>query len=160
MLDDLNKSLFLLINAKEGDADVVRLAAVFLAQYFNWVVGLGLTAYLLATKQPKLWLKLLGSCAVALVLAYVIGKLYYHPRPFILGLGQTVVGQARHIFISQPPPHFLLGAGAAFMRVCTHAPFGLGLGRIRAHRSLGADLCGRALSVGYGGLLAGGAGGQ
>ncbi len=35
MLDDLNKSLFLLINAKEGDADVVRLAAVFLAQYLT-----------------------------------------------------------------------------------------------------------------------------
>lgn len=97
MLDDLNKSLFLLINAKEGDADVVRLAAVFLAQYFNWVVGLGLTAYLLATKQPKLWLKLLGSCAVALVLAYVIGKLYYHPRPFILGLGKQWWGSTTHL---------------------------------------------------------------
>ena len=78
MLDDLNKSLFLLINAKEGDADVVRLAAVFLAQYFNWVVGLGLTAYLLATKQPKLWLKLLGSCALAMTLAYLIGHFYFH----------------------------------------------------------------------------------
>ena len=103
MLDNLNNSWFLLLNAHNGDADIVRLAAVFLAQYLNWVVGLALTAYLLATKQPKLWLKLLGSCAVALVLAYVIGKLYYHPRPFILGLGQTVVGQ--HDTSSFPSRH-------------------------------------------------------
>ena len=103
MLDNLNNSWFLLLNAHNGDADIVRLAAVFLAQYLNWVVGLALTAYLLATKQPKLWLKLLGSCALAMTLAYLIGHFYYHPRPFMLGLGQTLVGQ--HDTSSVPSRH-------------------------------------------------------
>lgn len=103
MLDNLNNGWFLLLNAHSGDAGITRVTAVFLAQHLNAVVALALTAYLLATRQPKLWLKLLGSCAMAMLTAYLLGKLYYHPRPFVLGLGQTLVGQ--HDTSSFPSRH-------------------------------------------------------
>ena len=91
MLHNLNNSWFLMLNAHSGDADITRITAVFLAQYLNWVVALALIVYLLATRQSKLWLKLLGSCAMAMLMAYLLGHLYYHPRPFVVGLGQALV---------------------------------------------------------------------
>jgi undecaprenyl-diphosphatase len=95
-MEELNRTLFLALNASVHSSAEMRLLATFLAQWLIASVPLLLIG---------LWLR--GTChhraaAVTATLSIVfalgcnllISSLWFHPRPFMLGLGQNFLEHA------------------------------------------------------------------
>ena len=95
-MEHLNRSLFLLINAgQNAPSDLVALARLF-AQYLIWIVPAGLLAgWLRGSNRMR---QTLLTAAVAgltgLLVNQVIGLAWYHPRPFAVGIGRTLLAHA------------------------------------------------------------------
>ncbi len=89
----LNQTLFLWINAKPGSPTWLMNIALFLAKDLILIVPLlAMTLWLWASqdnllKQRVLVLKLCTSLIVALLISLIVGFLFPHPRPFMLGIG-------------------------------------------------------------------------
>lgn len=87
----LNESVFLWIHhAGQGQAWLMMLATL-LAKYTNWVFALSALAYLLIQRWYATALRMLLTAMLALALTYIITHGFYHPRPFVLGLGELVM---------------------------------------------------------------------
>jgi len=114
MLENLNTTLFLWVNAPATPNPTIlfiaRIAAdwaiyaVALALIFGWIRG-GL-----------LWRKILFvaaiSGAVALMINLTIASIYYHPRPFEIGLGHQFLAHA--VETSFPSDHATVLFAIAF----------------------------------------------
>lgn len=93
MLDGLDRWLFLALNAgPEASAPVVA-AAVVLAKWVILVVPLHLVLVWAGGDRMMRFIALtaLLALAVALAASQVIGLVSYSPRPFIIGLGHTLI---------------------------------------------------------------------
>ena len=105
-MDELNNSLFLLINATAEPDAAGLVIAKLLAEQTIWLVPVGLVAGWLIGNEARR--KILFSAAVAgfvgLLLSQVIGLLWTHPRPFMVGVGHTFI---RHVADSSFPSDHL-----------------------------------------------------
>ncbi|RON08299.1 phosphatase PAP2 family protein [Pseudomonas brassicacearum] len=95
-MEELNRSLFMAINASADASAPMRFLAMFLAQWLIFSVPLLLAGlWLRGTRQQR-------AAAVTATLSIVfalgcnllISSLWFHPRPFMLGLGQNFLAHA------------------------------------------------------------------
>lgn len=89
MIEQLNLALFHLINQYAGLNPVIDTLAIFAAEYMPVVVILALAILWIAKGNNTRDVILYGVYAaiIGLVINYIIGLVYFHPRPFMIGLG-------------------------------------------------------------------------
>lgn len=89
MIEQLNLALFHLINQYAGLNPVIDTLAIFAAEYMPIVVILALAILWIAKGNNTRDVILYGVYAaiIGLVINYIIGLVYFHPRPFMIGLG-------------------------------------------------------------------------
>lgn len=100
MLEDLNHSLFLLINATPASPQWAIGLATFIAKDLISIVPLLAAAMWLwgprgqVGFQRQLVIKIAMAIAVSLTLSWAIGHLYPHDRPFVDGFGYNFLHHA------------------------------------------------------------------
>lgn len=113
-MERLNQSLFLLLNAAPGATGIVVDAARFLTDGLIWIVPAGLIIGWLrgssATRQVLIAATVSGLAG--LLINQLIGLLWYHPRPFEAGIGQTLIPHVQDS--SFPSDHLTLIWAIAF----------------------------------------------
>ncbi|TAM33881.1 MAG: undecaprenyl-diphosphatase [Burkholderiaceae bacterium] len=92
-MEEFNQSLFLLINAPAHPAAAVLVLARLFAQYLILLMPLTLLAGWLRGSEHtrKLMLEAAACALLALLMAQIIGMLWPHPRPFMIGLGHQLI---------------------------------------------------------------------
>lgn len=95
-MEELNRSLFLAINASAEASLPMRELAIFFAQWMVFCVPMLLAVLWIFGEQRQRRVVLLAGLSIALALAcnLVIRELWFHPRPFMLGLGQNFLAHA------------------------------------------------------------------
>lgn len=95
-LESFNRHLFLLINAGGHAGTSTIVFAKFWAEWVIWAIPAGLIlAWLRSgsrTRQSLLLAALSG--VVGLLVNQLVGLMWYHPRPFEIGLGHTYLAHA------------------------------------------------------------------
>ena len=91
MLEQINTQLFLLLNASAGLHGNALWAATAVAEWLVWLVPLGLTVLWLFGKaeDQRAAVKALVAGLIALGVNQLIASLWFHPRPFMAGIGHT-----------------------------------------------------------------------
>jgi undecaprenyl-diphosphatase len=92
-MEDFNTTLFLIINAGPGAPHPLILLATALATWVVYLAAAGLVVGWIRGKT-KLRFALLDATLTALIalgVAQIIARLWYHPRPFELGLGRQLL---------------------------------------------------------------------
>ena len=89
MIEQQNLALFHLINQYAGLNPVIDTLAIFAAKYMPVVVILALAILWVTKRNNTRDVILYGIYAaiIGLVINYIIGLVYFHPRPFMIGLG-------------------------------------------------------------------------
>jgi undecaprenyl-diphosphatase len=112
-LENLNYAWFAAINAAPDASSQSISIAVFLADKVVFIVALWMV-YAWVRKSERFKFTLLDvvfTIIIALILSWVIGAVWYHPRPFELGLGQKLIEHATDS--SFPSDHATLMFSAA-----------------------------------------------
>lgn len=121
-MESLNQTLFLWLNAPENPNTQVATLAIFLAVWLIWLVPalIGL-AWLRGDERTRRSL-LAATVAglLALLLNQLIGLAWSHPRPFMIGLGHTLIP---HVADSSfPSDHLTLWWAVAFSLLLQSTP--------------------------------------
>ena len=92
-MERLNDSLFLLLNAAPGASGIMVDTAIFFAYGLIWLVPTGLFIGWLrgSSTMRQILVAAAVSGLVGLLINQLIGLVWYHPRPFEAGIGQTLV---------------------------------------------------------------------
>lgn len=113
-IEDVNIALFQWVNAAATQNSFLDKIAIFASH--NLIGGLfGFLIVSVVFKDKKYrtqFIKTLMFILVALLFSQLIHALYYHPRPFAMGLGHTLVGHGSTS--SFPSMHTLTVATIAF----------------------------------------------
>ncbi|MBO9330101.1 phosphatase PAP2 family protein [Achromobacter xylosoxidans] len=125
-LENLNQSLFLLLNADPATPAWQLHAAMLVANRLILLVPAGLAAAWLwgGAAQRDLALKALASVALGLFASYLCGALWPHPRPFVIGLGHAFFSHAATS--SFPSNHTIIIATLAWALIFDRRWAGLG----------------------------------
>lgn len=96
MFDHLNQSLFSLINAAPGLAGWRLHGALFAAEWIVLAVPLGLVLMWTngTAAQRDAAVRALLAAVIAFMLSKLIGLMWFHPRPFAVGIGQNFLEHA------------------------------------------------------------------
>lgn len=113
-LESLNFQVFQSINAPADVSTAMTHLAIFIANDTLYLLLLFLImAWFLGHYQTKaLALKAVITTALALSIGYLISLGYPHPRPFIIGMGHTLISHAPTA--SFPSNHMLIFSSIAF----------------------------------------------
>lgn len=113
-MNEFNETLFLLMNASAHPNAFVVFAAKFLAEYAIWLIPFSLVIGWLrgAESTRKLLLEAAASGLAGLLIVQLIGLVWQHPRPFMLGLGNQLLAHAADS--SFPSDHLTLLSAVAF----------------------------------------------
>ena len=96
MVLNINQSWFTAINSLAGKNLLLDAFMIFSAQYLVYIIPI-ILLYLWFRKSnedKKFSLFLFSSTLLAIIIAAVISVLYYHPRPFVIGLGTQLISHA------------------------------------------------------------------
>ncbi|MGZ0704664.1 undecaprenyl-diphosphatase [Pseudomonas piscis] len=95
-MEELNRGLFLAINASADASLPLRELAVFLAQWVVLSVPLLLLLFWVFGERRQRMIVLLATLSIVVALAsnLLIRGLWFHPRPFMLELGQNFLAHA------------------------------------------------------------------
>lgn len=164
-MEDLNHALFLWLNAPEHPSTLLLAIATFFAEYVIWalpaIIGIG---WLRGSEHTrKVLLEATASGLVGLLINQIIGLIWQHPRPFIIGLGHTLIPHAADS--SFPSDHLTLLWAVAFSFLMHRSPRMAGLAlallglpvawaRIYLGVHFPLDMVGAALVAGLGAWLA------
>lgn len=118
----LNQTLFLWLNAPEHPSALALTIAVFFAERLIWavplVIGIGWLRGSESTRKAMLIAT--ASALLGLLTNQVIGLAWLHPRPFMIGLGHTLIP---HVADSSfPSDHLTLWWAVAFSLVLQRGP--------------------------------------
>jgi undecaprenyl-diphosphatase len=93
LVDSLNHSLFLALNAGEAPWSGVVLLAVVAAKALIFLVPLHLILIWVGGERTIRFVALSALLALVIAIAVngVVGALVYSPRPFVIGLGHTLI---------------------------------------------------------------------
>ena len=113
-MEHLNNTLFVLFNARQNASGMVVGSAIFLAEYLIWIVPAGLLISWFrcsaSTRQALVAATVTGLAG--LLINQIIGLAWYHPRPFEIGIGRTLI---QHVQDSSfPSDHLTLIWSVAF----------------------------------------------
>ncbi|MHB1176432.1 MAG: undecaprenyl-diphosphatase [Sulfuriferula sp.] len=91
MLEHFNTQLFLLLNAPAGLHGILLWTVTAIAEWLIWLVPAGLTVLWLSGKleDQRAAVKALVAGLIALGVNQLIAMLWFHPRPFMAGIGHT-----------------------------------------------------------------------
>jgi len=92
-MEELNRAIFLMINAPENPNALILAIAKLLADYMIWLIPAMLVIGWLRGEERTRRI-LLGAAAsglAGLLINQVIGLIWQHPRPFMIGLGHTFI---------------------------------------------------------------------
>lgn len=92
-MQELNEALFLLINAPASPNVVLLAVAKVLADQAIWLAPMALIIgwFRGNERTRKLMLEATASGLAGLLINQVIGLFWQHPRPFMMGLGNTFI---------------------------------------------------------------------
>ena len=92
-MQELNEALFLLINAPASPNVVLLAIAKVLADQAIWLAPMALIIgwFRGSERTRKLMLEATASGLAGLLINQVIGLFWQHPRPFMMGLGNTFI---------------------------------------------------------------------
>jgi undecaprenyl-diphosphatase len=92
-LDSLNHSLFLALNAGEAPWSAVVFVAIVAAKALIFLVPLHLILIWVGGERTVRFVALSALLALVIALAVngLVGALAYSPRPFVIGLGHTLI---------------------------------------------------------------------
>ncbi len=94
-LETANIHGFVAINSLAGQNPYLDALMIFFAKYVIYLIPLFLLYLWFRKKEDKqLALFILLTVLVGLSISAVIGLIYYHPRPFVLGLGTQLISHA------------------------------------------------------------------
>ena len=113
-MESLNQTLFLWLNAPEHPGTLALMAAIFFAERLIWAVplliGIGWLRGSAGTRKTALVAA--ASGLLALLVNQAVGLAWSHPRPFMIGLGHTLIP---HVADSSfPSDHLTLWWSVAF----------------------------------------------
>jgi undecaprenyl-diphosphatase len=113
----INDKLFLLINAEPGASPTIIYTAELVASKLIDLVPLLLVALWIWGSPPRR--AGLAACSIAAVLALganqLAGLLWFEPRPFMIGLGRTLVVHAPENSFPSDHTTFILTVGIALI---------------------------------------------
>ncbi|KTC88117.1 MULTISPECIES: undecaprenyl-diphosphatase [Legionella] len=114
-MEQLNLSLFHTINANPNLHGIGLWLALFAAKYLIFVAEFGLIGLWIwgDTKTRKTVVFAFLCSALGLFIDWLIGTVYFHPRPFELGIGHTFIYHAADS--SFPSDHTTSLASLSFM---------------------------------------------
>ncbi len=113
-MEQLNQSLFLLLNAGQNTSGVAVVTATLLADGLIWIIPVGLVIGWLrgSSATRRVLIAAMVSGLIGLLINQVFGLIWYHPRPFEIGIGQTLITHVRDS--SFPSDHLTLIWAIAF----------------------------------------------
>ena len=113
-MESFNQSVFLYLNAPADAGALVLAVARFLAEDLIWLVPAGLLFGWMFGNDGvrRAMLQATAAGVVALVCAQIIGAVWLHPRPFMIGLGHTYLAHVPDA--SFPSDHLTLWWAASF----------------------------------------------
>ena len=92
-IEDFNVHLFKEINSLAGSNPYLDKFMIFSAQYLIFIIPIYLL-YLWFRKDKEFSLYVFISVLISLSISMSIGAIYYHPRPFSIGLGTTLINHS------------------------------------------------------------------
>ncbi|MBV8034301.1 undecaprenyl-diphosphatase [Roseateles sp.] len=125
-MEALNHTVFLWLNAPEQPNALAEVLAIFLAEYLIWAVPalIGLGWLRGDERTRKAMLVATAAALLGLLVNQLIGLAWDHPRPFVIGLGHTLIP---HVADSSfPSDHLTLWWAVAFSLLLQRTPRGLG----------------------------------
>jgi undecaprenyl-diphosphatase len=95
-LETLNRTLFLMINATASTPEWQIMVARLTADYVIYLVPLTLAALWLSGDERRRDAAVRACCVAVLALGLnqLIGSVWQHPRPFVIGIGHTFLEHA------------------------------------------------------------------
>lgn len=126
-MENLKHALFLWLNASGHPGTLLLACATFFAEYAIWVIPgiIGLGWLRGSERTRKILLEATASALVGLLIAQIIGWVWPHPRPFMIGLGHTLIYHAADP--SFPSDHLALLWAVAFSFLMHRKPRNAGL---------------------------------
>jgi undecaprenyl-diphosphatase len=113
-MEDLNQTLFLLLNASAHPSIFMLGVAIFFAVYAIWavpaVIGIGWLRGNQSTRQ--MLLQAVVSAVAGLLIGQIIALFWQHPRPFAMGLGHNFLAHVANT--SFPSSHLTFIWSVAF----------------------------------------------
>lgn len=113
-MEELNQSLFLLINAGAQPSSLLLNSAMLFAEWLIFLIPTGLLlGWFRGGEQiRKLMLEAVVCSIVGLSISMLLGALWQHPRPFMIGLGTNFLAHSPDS--SFPSDHLTLQWSVAF----------------------------------------------
>ncbi|MFZ6813393.1 undecaprenyl-diphosphatase [Undibacterium sp. Rencai35W] len=92
-MEQLNQNLFLWLNYSAHPSQIIVNLAIFFAEYSIFLIPIFLITTWLRGDESTRKLLLEAVCAglVGLLINQIISALWQHPRPFMMGLGRTLI---------------------------------------------------------------------
>ena len=121
-MEHLNHALFLWLNAPEYPSTLMLAIATFFAEYaiFALPVTIGFAWLRGSEHTRKVLLEATASGLAGLLINQVLGVAWQHPRPFVIGLGNTLISHAADS--SFPSDHLTLLWAVAFNFLMHRSP--------------------------------------
>ena len=113
-MENINKILFLWLNAPAHPPQIVVDLATVIATLQIWIIPLTIALIWLRGDacQRRAMLAVTAAGLIALMTNQLIGMTWWHPRPFMIGLGHTLIPHAADS--SFPSDHLSLWWAVAF----------------------------------------------
>lgn len=117
LLEQINFTTFSAINQFAGHFPVIDSIAILASEYMPYIFLLPVIYLLVSSKDNYRKYALFAgySVVLGLILNFVITLIYYHPRPFMEGIGYTLVKHQPET--SFPSDHTTLMLSAALMLI-------------------------------------------
>ena len=115
MLEHFNTQLFLLFNAPAGLHGISLWTVTAIAEWLIWLVPVGLTVLWSFGKleDQRAAVKALVAGLIALGVNQLIAMLWFHPRPFMAGIGHTYLAHVADSSFPSDHVTLLLTVGLA-----------------------------------------------
>jgi len=116
-MDSLNSDLFLAINQLAGENAILDASAIFIAEVMPFIlIGVMVSLWFFADLNKKRISFFAGySVLLALLLSYLIGVFYFHPRPFVLNLGSQLVEHAADTSFPSDHATFIFAIASSYL---------------------------------------------
>lgn len=114
MFEQLNRNIFTAINHFAGNSKILDILGIAAAKYlpFFFIIVL-IYLWFKEDENKPIALDALYSAVLGLLLNYIITRIYFHPRPFMIPMGNLLISHTNDA--SFPSDHTTLMLSMAFL---------------------------------------------